>query len=67
MTDYDYPKVVAVACAICGETVHIGLELNIEGPNYKGGLMRMEFSSYPTVLAGCHHFYEREEEGKNTL
>ena len=67
MNEYDYPKVIAVACAICGEKITIGLELNIDGPNYKGGLMRMEFVAYPTVLAGCHHFYEREQEERNTL
>lgn len=45
----EYPKIVSVDCAICGEPVSIIIEE--EGPAVR-----------PTVLAGCEHFYQREKE-----
>jgi hypothetical protein len=45
----EYPKIVDVDCAICGQAVSIIIEE--EGPTVQ-----------PTVLAGCEHFYQREKE-----
>jgi len=58
MTVNDYPKILTVACAICGEPVTIAIELIIGTPRPIGGLMRVPFDPEPTVLQGCHHFYE---------
>lgn len=58
MTGWDYPKLVAVECALCGATVTVILELMADTPRPIGGLMRTPFYPEPTVLAGCHHFDE---------
>lgn len=58
----DYPKIMSVDCAICGETVTIIVELTAGTPRPIGGLMRVPFDPEPTVLEGCEHFYQRERE-----
>lgn len=58
MTDYDYPKLVEVSCAICGEKITLAIELIIGTPEPIGGIMRVPFDPEPTILAGCHHFYD---------
>lgn len=62
MSYSEYPKVVAVDCAICGAKVTIILELMADTPRPMGGLMRVPFYPEPTVLDGCEHFHEREAE-----
>ena len=65
MSYSEYPKVVSVECAICGEEVTIILELMADTPRAMGGLMRVPFYPEPTVLEGCEHFYEREEDNRD--
>lgn len=60
MSFSEYPKVVAVDCAICGAAITIILELMADTPRPIGGLIRVPFYPEPTVLDGCEHFYERE-------
>lgn len=60
MTDADYPKIVLVECALCGETITIAIELQIGTPRTDGAMMRTPLDPYPTVLAGCEHFYRPE-------
>jgi hypothetical protein len=60
MSYSEYPKVISVDCAICGEAVTIILELMADTPRPMGGLMRVPFYPEPTVLDGCEHFHERE-------
>lgn len=57
----DYPKVLTVACAICGANVTIAVELIAGTPRHIGGLMRVPFDPEPTVLDGCEHFHEKGE------
>jgi hypothetical protein len=48
-----FPQLVNVDCAICGEPVTIAVE----------GKRIHPYGLYttPTVLAGCPHFYRKEE------
>lgn len=61
----DYPKLVGVKCAICGADVLLIIELIIGTPEPMAGIMRVPFDPEPTVLAGCEHFYQRENENQN--
>ncbi len=61
----DYPKLLGVKCAICGADVLLIIELIIGTPEPMAGIMRVPFDPEPTVLAGCEHFYQRENENQN--
>lgn len=61
MTWHDYPKILKVECAICGQMVTIAVELIAGIPRPIGGLMRVPYDPEPTVLDGCEHFHEKGE------
>lgn len=46
-----FPELATVACAICGDTVTIIIEECQTGLVFR-----------PTVLAGCEHFYQPQED-----
>lgn len=48
-----YPQIRTVDCAICGETVTIAIESERWTP--------IGIITRPTVLAGCEHFYKKDE------
>ena len=62
MSISEYPKLVSVNCAICGAEITLIIELIIGTPEPIDGLMRLPLDPEPTVLSGCHHFYDAEAE-----
>ena len=62
MTISEYPKLTEVNCAICGAKITLIIELIIGTPTPIDGIMRLPFDPEPTVLDGCHHFYDREAD-----
>ena len=56
----EYPKLAEVNCAICGAKITLIIELIIGTPEPIDGLMRLPLDPEPTVLSGCHHFYDVE-------
>jgi len=62
VTYIEYPKLAEVKCAICGAKITLIIELIIGTPEPIDGLMRLPLDPEPTVLAGCHHFYDRETD-----
>lgn len=62
MSISEYPKLVSVNCAICGEKITLIIELIIGTPEPIDGLMRLPLDPEPTVLSGCHHFYDQEKQ-----
>lgn len=57
----DYPKLATVRCAICDTKITFIIELVIRR-SLGDGLNPLPFDPEPTVLDGCHHFYDREDE-----
>jgi len=60
----DYPRLQTVRCAICDTEITLIIELVIRTPLIRDGLNPLPFDPEPTVLSGCHHFYDREEENQ---
>jgi hypothetical protein len=60
----EYPRLQTVRCAICDAQITLIIELVIRTPLVREGMNPLAFDPEPTVLDGCHHFYDREKENR---
>lgn len=58
----EYPKLAALQCAICDADVLLVIEqMAGHGPRLILDTIRWPFEFYPTVLAGCEHYWVPSE------